>query len=230
MWEQGPVEESDGAEVKVSLSTIYAVWVWNNVPAEGLRLSPQDLMFGTTPPIYNHLQRTHVFGCPTFVLDPTLQDGKKLPKWKKRSRVGVDLGFSRDHSSTVALILNLDTGAVSAQYHCVFDDHFSTVMSDNNAPLNVDIWNSLVQSNLERHPDIQEDSNGNVLSVPPDATAWDHPDLCDNWPTDQHIDTLVRATLQREGLSPLPPLLSPTFQREPSPPPVVSSSVERGRL
>jgi len=70
----------------------------------------------------------HTFGCPAFVLDAPLQGsiGGK-PKWSERSRVGVCLGHSSQHSSTVALILNPTTGHVSPQFHIVFDDLFETV-------------------------------------------------------------------------------------------------------
>ena len=39
------------------------------------------------------------------------------------------MGFSPAHSSDVPLILNLQTGHTSPQYHVVFDDQFSTVLS-----------------------------------------------------------------------------------------------------
>ena len=70
----------------------------------------------------------HPFGCPVFVLDAPLQGsiGGK-PKWQDRSRLGVFLGHSKQHSSTVALVLNPKTGHVSPQFHVVFDDHFDTV-------------------------------------------------------------------------------------------------------
>jgi hypothetical protein len=72
----------------------------------------------------------HVWGAPTFVLDPTLQDGKKLPQWKPRSRRAVFVGFSPKHATTIPLVVNLATGTISPQFHCVFDDWFSTVFSD----------------------------------------------------------------------------------------------------
>jgi hypothetical protein len=92
-----------------------------------------------------------VFGCPVYVLDPTLQDAKKLPKWNRRSRRVVYLGYSRQHSNNVHMVLNLETGNISPQYHLVFDDTFSTVYSD--GAFNTDVWNSLVTSNLELHDD-----------------------------------------------------------------------------
>jgi hypothetical protein len=39
------------------------------------------------------------------------------------------MGFSHLHSSEVPLVLNLQTGSITAQFHVVFDDYFSTVSS-----------------------------------------------------------------------------------------------------
>jgi hypothetical protein len=64
-------------------------------------------------PNYRHLQRAHVWGCPVYVLDPTLQDGKKLPKWHARARRGLYVGVSPEHFSTVGRVLNTETGYVS---------------------------------------------------------------------------------------------------------------------
>ena len=58
----------------------HAIHIWNRLPNKNTKVAPIDvftelLHFGT-----NDLQRLHVFGCPVYVLDPVLQDGKKLPK------------------------------------------------------------------------------------------------------------------------------------------------------
>ena len=37
------------------------------------------------------------------------------------------MGLSPAHTSTVPLVLNLDTGAITPQFHVVFDDWFTTV-------------------------------------------------------------------------------------------------------
>ena len=39
------------------------------------------------------------------------------------------MGFSRVHSTLVGLILNHSTGSISAQFHVVYDDMFTTVHS-----------------------------------------------------------------------------------------------------
>ena len=70
-----------------------------------------------------------MFGCPVFVLDSDISDGKKIPKWHPRARLGMFLGFSPEHSSLVPLVLNIRTGKITPCYHAIFDDAFSTVVS-----------------------------------------------------------------------------------------------------
>jgi hypothetical protein len=59
----------------------YAVYMHNHLPIQDKRLSPSELFTGTVFNNYNHLIRAHVFCCPVYVLDPQLQDAKKIPKW-----------------------------------------------------------------------------------------------------------------------------------------------------
>ena len=89
-------------------------------------MTPHELLTGLKQPPHT-LLHLRVWGSPAFVLDPRLQDGHKLPKWTKRSRCGMYLGQSGDHHSSVGKILNLRTGHVSAQFHVVYDELFTTV-------------------------------------------------------------------------------------------------------
>jgi hypothetical protein len=72
------------------------------------------------------IQNQHQFGCPTYVLKKELQDHRKIRKWLDRTRVGNNLGYSSRYALNVSLILNLQTGLVSPQYHCQYDDLFET--------------------------------------------------------------------------------------------------------
>ena len=86
-----------------------------------------------------------VWGCPAWVLDPRLQDGKKIPKWRKKSRLGMYLGISPEHSNTVGRILNLRTGYASPQYHVVYDELFTTVQATLVDELfDPDAWKNLI--------------------------------------------------------------------------------------
>eukprot|EP00804_Cyclotella_cryptica_P008821 CCRYP_013059-RA/>CCRYP_013059-RA protein AED:0.64 eAED:0.36 QI:0/0/0/1/0/0.5/2/0/330 len=65
------------------------------------------------------------------MLEPALQDSKKIPKWDSRSCQGIFMGFSSEHSPLVPLVLNPTTKHISPQYHVIFDDDFTTVPSLN---------------------------------------------------------------------------------------------------
>ena len=95
------------------------------------------------------LSNCHVWGCPTYVLEPKLQNpGVKIPKWDPRSRRGFNMGLSKMHATKVGLVLNLLTGSISPQFHVVFDDMFSTVMSSTAA--DPEVWIRLVTSRNSR--------------------------------------------------------------------------------
>ena len=105
----------------------YATYIYNALPrANGI--SPCDLFFGTRVPRHK-LRNLHVWGCPVYVLNPSLQAGKKIPRWEPRSKRGVFCGLSTIHSSEVPQVLNLTTGSITTQFHVVFDDLFTTVPS-----------------------------------------------------------------------------------------------------
>ena len=63
------------------------------------------------------LRGEHVWGCPCYVLDPKIQDGKKLPRWVPKARRGQFLGRSKIHASSIGLVRNLTTQRVSSQFH-----------------------------------------------------------------------------------------------------------------
>jgi hypothetical protein len=83
----------------------YAVWCHNRLPPSGAGLSPLEL-WNDAKDAVSHLPRAHTFGCPVYVLDAKLQDGKKIPKWDSKARQGIFVGFSKVHSTNVALVLN----------------------------------------------------------------------------------------------------------------------------
>eukprot|EP00957_Ditylum_brightwellii_P086595 6588831-Ditylum_brightwellii.AAC.1 len=58
----------------------YAADLWNHMPDIQSGLSPIDKFSGTVND-HTHFLSPHVWGCPMYVLDTKLQDGKKLPKW-----------------------------------------------------------------------------------------------------------------------------------------------------
>jgi hypothetical protein len=123
------------------MAVTYTTYLYNHLPtAQGL--CPADIFTGCTVPCHR-LKDIHVWGCPVYVLDLHLQEGKKLLKWQPRSRQGVFLGFSTLHSSEVPLVVNHANGSITQQFHVVFNDFFSTVTSvdrENHPP---DSWAEL---------------------------------------------------------------------------------------
>jgi hypothetical protein len=87
-----------------------------------------DIFTGSTIPRHR-LMDTHVWGCPVYILDPKVQQGQKLPRWQPRSRQGIFMGLSKQHTSEVPQVLNIATGSITTQFHVVFDDQFTTVNS-----------------------------------------------------------------------------------------------------
>jgi hypothetical protein len=119
----------------------YATWVFNKLPNMESKISPDELWSGVRRND-SILQRAHVFGCPVYVLDVALQDGKKIPKWNPWARLGLFLGFSDLHSSQVPLVLIVESGHTSPRFHVIFDDKFETIHSlPSNSPTNLLISN-----------------------------------------------------------------------------------------
>ena len=110
------------------LAVDHAVRLFNLMPNPDNGLSPHDL-FTKTRWRQSEFQNFHVWGCPVYVLDKTISDGKKLPRWKPRSARQFYVGMSKKHASSVPLCLNLETGAITPQFHVVFDEDFATVAS-----------------------------------------------------------------------------------------------------
>ena len=109
--------------------------------------SPEEKLSGIV--MKQDIRHEHPLFCPVYALDKKLQGGiGGIPKWNPRSNAGVYLGHSPQHSSDVALVLNLNTGLVSPQYHVVFDDTFSTVeyLRSKKEPTN---WENLCKNHAE---------------------------------------------------------------------------------
>ena len=188
----------------------YAVYLYNNMPKRDLKIAPLEL-FSNTKIDPTHLRRLHVFGCPTFVLDPKLQDGKKLPKWNPRSRRGQFLGYSKEHSTTIGQILNLRTGYITPQFHVVYDDFFQTAHNEalidgNMLPFDEIEWENLFRDQRERY--IEEDLD-------------EFPELNDEWLDQNEIDQQNHENRHRfERNVGRPPGQVAPVEREPIPIPV----------
>ena len=123
----------------------YACHVMNSLPRQRTNLSPSEQWHGIKVDHSEVLNSILPWGCPSYVLDATLANGGKIPKFKPRSRRGQFLGVSQYHSQkSVGLIRNLTTMRVSPQYHVVYDPEFSTTHSTEEDPPNE--WREMVLS------------------------------------------------------------------------------------
>ena len=99
--------------------------VRNATPMENQTKTPMELFAQVA--IAPKLKHFHTFGCPTYILDNKLQVNQAIQKWQARSRLGIYLGPSPNHSRSISLILNPRTGHTSPQYHVKHDNFFETV-------------------------------------------------------------------------------------------------------
>ena len=158
------------------LAMNHAVWIWNHTPKQNVGFSPEELFTGVRSD-HSALNRLHVWGCPTFVLEPKLQvSGKSIPKWNKRSRLGQFLGYFHNHSTTVGLVRNVRTGKISPQFHAVYDDLFTTVSTtfqDPEISLNQaftsDEWKTVLENGVDKF--FPDDAN-----PPPLDSDWEPQD------------------------------------------------------
>jgi hypothetical protein len=99
--------------------------MYNHTPHHVSLRAPIEIFSGTK--VQTNVNHWHHFGAPTYVLDNALQASKKVNRWVSRSQIGAYLGKSPIHSRNVALVLNLETGMVSPQFHVDIDSSFQTV-------------------------------------------------------------------------------------------------------
>ena len=150
------------------LALDYACWLHNHTPSHTHGWAPIEIFCGTRVDC-QHLQRARVWGCPGYVLSPTLQDGKKIPKWAPRARRGQFLGFSTNHSSMIGLLRNIQTGSITPQFHVVYDEHFSTVHSfEEDDPT----WIELFVSEREYYGPDEEEEESDTIAFPDIDPSW----------------------------------------------------------
>jgi Reverse transcriptase (RNA-dependent DNA polymerase) len=90
--------------------------------------TPMQVFSGSK--VHSNIKHWHHFGSPVYVLEKELQTNSPFGKWKSRSKVGIYLGRSPQHSRNVALVLSKVTGLVSPQFHVKHDSRFQTVREE----------------------------------------------------------------------------------------------------
>ena len=126
------------------MADLHAVFLYNHVPDPSSGLSPSDVFTKARWP-QKRFHDLHVFQSPAYILDKTIQDGKKIPHWKPRSKRCQFMGFSGSHATSAPLVLNTSTGSITPQFHVVFDDWFATVASSiaNLPDFNSPMWQKM---------------------------------------------------------------------------------------
>jgi hypothetical protein len=143
----------------------HAVFLHNHMPREDSGLSPHGL-FSKQRWSHSKFHDLHVWGCSLYTLDKMIADGNKLPQWKPRSTREVYMGMSKKHASTVPIGLNPGTGAITSNYHVIFDDWFSTVASsiEQLPDLNSDEWKVIFGNSEYQYP-LDHDPIGNMTRL-----------------------------------------------------------------
>ncbi len=78
------------------------------------------------------------FWISNLCFEKELQDHKKISKQSDRTRIGINLWYSSRQALNVSLILHLQTGLVSPQYHCQYDDLFQDSFHHHNGNIKQD--------------------------------------------------------------------------------------------
>lgn len=102
----------------------------------------------------------------------SLCTGSTVARWQEVAKVEATVECILEH-------LNVRTGYVLPQFHCVYDNLFSTVPSVENGglfnddnPFDVQQWNALLETGYERRYEVERDVNGNQLSGPTLQEEW----------------------------------------------------------
>ena len=158
------------------LAVNHAVFLFNHMPSPTTGLSPHDLLSKTRWP-QSELANAQVWGCPVYVLDKTMQDGKKLPRWKPRSTRQVYVGMSKKHASSVPLCLNPQTGAITSQFHIVFDPTFTTIATsvEDLPDFDTPEWRQLFGDSVYQY--VLDDPNDPLQPPAEDQTSDEPPPL-----------------------------------------------------
>ena len=145
----------------------HATWLYNQIPSRITGLTPIELLTKTCAD-HQDLLRTHVWVCPTFALNPKLQNGQKIPKWNQGAWMGQFLCFLDDHLSLVANVRNLRTRYISPQFRVVFNELFHTVFSLDDNDIVVDAFcNQLFENNQDIYAEDELNVDRELIYSPP---------------------------------------------------------------
>ena len=195
-----------------ALAINHAVYLYNRLPKKHSGMAPIEILSGTKWGA-DRAQHLHVWGCPTYVLDPQLQNGAKIPRWTPRSRRGVYMGVSTRYATSAPLVLNLRSGSITSQHHCIFDDWFTTTTADSDSipDFSSSPWDSLFDT---RYWYTFDDDDPPAL-----ATEWSPTFLQHSRRAAAVRQSMDATAVPNSSATPVPPRETGKrvhFQREPS--------------
>ncbi len=114
-----------------------AINIMPNLKFKDARM-PIESFMGTK--VASNPKHWHLFRRPTYVLVQDLQTDTTIHhKWISCLQVGVYLGQSPQHAQDVSLVLNLEMGLVSPQFHVKLNSNFQT-LREKGARLPMSTW------------------------------------------------------------------------------------------
>jgi hypothetical protein len=197
----------------------HAATVHNHLPTRDGR-SPLELFsqVDTAP----NLKNFHTFGCPVYALDSRLQARQAVNSWAPRARLGANLGQSPRHARNVSLVLNLNTGLVSPQFHIKHDEFFETISRHERSPASP--WRLLTGFHKSAP---RPTPSFNLPSEPP-AQLPAQSQRENLAPTVPPTETAV---IPQELIDPAPPVAPTPAPIPPSPNPIAPHGISsRGRM
>jgi hypothetical protein len=176
-----------------------------------------EAIFTNTNTVVSNPKHWHHFGSPAYVLAKPLQtDVNIYHKWKQRSRLGIYLGRSPQHAREVALVLNLETGLVSPQFHVKIDSTFKTLQDIGDLHPQI-LWKTksgLFHAPRDTHNTTTSDPEGETprittprpTEVPIQSSEGVESTIPTETTTNQTTTYEVPTTIQEEPPNSLPPL------------------------
>ena len=184
----------------------HVVNVHNSLPRPGKTESPLSKFAGTS--IQPNLKDFHPFSCPISVVQAPLQTRSPFPKWGECSRIGIFLCHCPHHVSSVPLVLSTQTGLVSPQFHCVFDDNFDMVRKEQ---ANISIWKIKAHLQEAKERVTETTTRSSLISSPKNQPVKSLPLYGRDIPQAvQDLSSFSQMSLLEEDQQPEEPSIPPT--------------------
>ena len=199
------------------LAVLHSAYIMNHIPREETGLSPIEIFSRKTWP-KSKLHDLYVWGCPIYVLDDTISDGKRLPRWRPRSDRCVYMGHSPKHATSVPLVLNLTTGKITAQFHVIADNGFQTVPANDRELPNFehDHWYRTFGLTADQY--VQDEYGDDRDELPQHSHFHENNSKLEHLQRTQNTAVGQEPNATKQSLPPLThPIDTPLPQREPQP-------------